>query len=91
MLQQGARIAKNLAIDDRIFVPASMLDVDDVPSAFVETWVQEVAARSVRIVFRGEDHWIASSRCQRDIGLLIICIVSYMTMPLVTTPPGLFI
>lgn len=67
-------MAKNLAVNDRVFVPATMLDVDDVPSAFVETEVLEIAARSVRISFRGEKHWIASSRCQRNVGVLIVCI-----------------
>lgn len=79
-------MAHNLAVNDRIFVPASMLDAGDVPSAFVETRVQEVAARSVRIVFRDEDHWIASSRCQRNIGLLIICIGDLETEPTLLDP-----
>lgn len=56
-----------------------MLDVDDVPSAFIKTDVLEVGARSVRIHFRGEDHWIASSRCQRNVGLLVICIGDWAT------------
>lgn len=67
-------MAKNLVVGDRIFVPASMLDADDMPSAFVETVVQEAVDRSVRISFRNDDHWIASSKCQRNISLLIICI-----------------
>ncbi len=39
-----------------------------------KAFVQEVAERSIRISFRNEDHWIAVSKCQRNIGLLIICI-----------------
>jgi len=79
-------MASNLAVDDRIFVPASMLEADDVPSALIETRVLEVGARSVRITFRGEDHWIASSRCQRNIGLLVICIGDLETEPTLLDP-----
>jgi len=79
-------MAQNLVVGDRIFVPASMLDVDDVPSAFVETQVQEVVARRVRIMFRDEDHLVASSRCQRNIGLLIICIGDLETEPTLLDP-----
>lgn len=67
-------MATNLVVDDRIFVPASMLDAADVPSAFIKSRVLEVADRSIRLSFRGQDHWIASSKCQRNIGLIIICI-----------------
>lgn len=79
-------MANNLVVGDRIFVPASMLDVDDLPSSFVEANVEEVGGRSVRISFRGEDHWIASSRCQRNIGLLIICIGDLETEPTLLDP-----
>lgn len=72
-------MAKHLVVGEQIFVPASMLDADDVPSAFFRTEVLEVNARSVRIHFRGADHWIASSRCQRNVGLLIICIGDWAT------------
>lgn len=79
-------MARNLAVDDRIFVPASMLDADDVPSAFVATRVEEIAGRSVRILFRGEDHWISNAKCQRNIGLLIICIGDLETEPTLLDP-----
>lgn len=79
-------MANNLAINDRIFVPASMLGADDLPSAFIKTDVLEVAARSVRIKFRDQDHWIASSKCQRNIGLLIICIGDLETEPTLLDP-----
>jgi hypothetical protein len=79
-------MAKNLAVNDRIFVPASMLNLDDVPSAFIETEVVEVIGRKVRINFRETDHRIASSKCQRNIGLLIICIGDLETEPTLLDP-----
>jgi hypothetical protein len=83
---KGGSMATNLELDERIFVPSSLLDVDDVPSAFVEARVAEVAGRSVRITFRGTDHWIASSKCQRNIGLLIFCIGDLETEPTLLDP-----
>lgn len=79
-------MAKNLVIDDRIFVPVSMLGIDDLPSAFFETRVLEVAARNVKITFRNVEHWIATSKCQRNIGLLIICIGDLETEPTLLDP-----
>jgi hypothetical protein len=67
-------MAHNLAVGERVFVPASRLAIGDTVSAFINEPVLEVADRSVRINFRGEDHWVANSLCQRNIGLLIICI-----------------
>lgn len=79
-------MAINLSQNERIFVPSSLLGVDDVPSAFIETQVEEVAHRSVRITFRGLEHWIASSKCQRNIGLLVICIGDLETEPTLLDP-----
>jgi hypothetical protein len=67
-------MANNLIVGERVFLPASRLGVGDTASAFVNEPVLEVADRSVRINFRSEDYWIANSLCQRNIGLLIICI-----------------
>ncbi|ABQ70412.1 hypothetical protein Swit_4069 [Rhizorhabdus wittichii RW1] len=72
-------MAKNLAVGEMIYVPAALVDVEDLPSAFLRTAVEDVAGRKVRITFRGADHWIASSRCQRNVGLLIICISDWAT------------
>ncbi|ARR52635.1 hypothetical protein HY78_03825 [Rhizorhabdus wittichii DC-6] len=72
-------MAKNLAVGEMIYVPAALVDVEDLPSAFLRTAVEDVAGRKVRITFRGADHWIASSRCQRNVGLLIICIGDWAT------------
>lgn len=54
-------MANNLIVGERVFLPASRLGVGDTISAFVSEPVLEVADRSVRINFRGEDYWIANS------------------------------
>jgi hypothetical protein len=64
-----------LRVGEEVFIPSSLLDeVPEQPSAFLRRPVMEVAARTVRVEVGGASHWVASSKCQRNIGLLIFCI-----------------
>lgn len=64
-----------LQVGEEVFIPASLLEgAPEQPSAFVRRPVLEVANRTVRVEVAGEAHWVASSKCQRNIGLLIFCI-----------------
>lgn len=69
-------MANGLAIGEQIFVPVSLLEGvgADQPSAFIRQSVRELRDRSVRIEFAGVSHWVASSKCQRNIGLLVIAV-----------------
>lgn len=68
-------MARNLALGEQVFVPAWVFDnATDVPSAFVRSPIFEIRKRSVRVEHRGVSEWIASSKCQRSIGLLVVCI-----------------
>ena len=65
-------MAIGLQVGEDVFVPVSLMDnVGEQPSAFLRRPVLEVADRSVRVDVGGEAHWVASSKCQRNIGLLI--------------------
>jgi hypothetical protein len=66
-------VARNLQVGDPVFVPAKLLDqVGDQPSAFFRTNVQEVVGLRARVDVGAASEWVASSKCQRNIGLLII-------------------
>jgi len=69
-------MAKNLQVDETIFVPVSKLKANILaPSSFVERHVLEVVARKVRIdVEDNTTELIASSFCHRNIGILIFSI-----------------
>ena len=49
-------------------------NVAEQPSAFIRRPVLEIRDRSVRIEVGGESYWVASSKCQRNIGLLIFAV-----------------
>lgn len=68
----GVGVATELQIGEQVFVPVSLLeDIGNRPSAFHRTPVLEVGGKSVRVEVGGASHWVASSKCQRNIGLLI--------------------
>lgn len=65
-------MAKNLQVNERVFVPLSMLDnPPDRPSAFLETTVTNVVGRSVDVAVGAGVQRVSASRCQRNIGLLV--------------------
>lgn len=65
-------MARNLHIGDQVFVPVSLLETaGDQPSAFYRTTVQEADGRSVRVGVGAGSTWVASSKCQRNIGLIV--------------------
>lgn len=73
-------MARKLVVNEPVFVPTSALEnALDGPSAFVRTRILEINNRSVRIENQGESQWVASSKCQRNIGLLIFCIGDLQT------------
>lgn len=68
-------MAAGLKIGDRVFVPTSLLEgFEPGASAFVRERVRELRDRSIRIEVSGNSFWVASSKCQRNIGLLIFAI-----------------
>ena len=68
-------MAKNLVLGEQVFVPASVFDnAADWPSAFVPCQVLDLEDRSVRVEHRDVSKWVATSKCQRTIGLLIFCV-----------------
>jgi hypothetical protein len=68
-------MATGLVVGEQVFVPVSLLEnVAAQPSAFIRRPVSEVRDRSVRIEVAGDSHWVASSKCQRNIGLLIFAV-----------------
>lgn len=73
-------MAVGLRLGERVFVPVSLLEnIGDQPSAFLHREILELTARSVRVEVAGASHWVASSRCQRNIGLLIFSIGDLLT------------
>lgn len=73
-LSVGVRMANNLQIGERVFVPVSKLKANiQSPSSFVEKEVLAIEARSIRVdVGGGETELIASSLCHRNIGILLL-------------------
>ncbi|HEY7959682.1 MAG TPA: hypothetical protein VID20_06440, partial [Sphingomicrobium sp.] len=68
-------MASNLLVGEQVFVPAWVFEhAADLPSAFVRSPVLELEDRSARVEHRGVSEWIATSKCHRNIGLLIFCI-----------------
>lgn len=69
-------MAKGLQIDEKIFVPTSILEKEvQSPSAFYQTRVLELEDRSARVdVGGGETELVATSKCQRNIGIGIIAV-----------------
>ncbi len=69
-------MATNLRSDDTIYVPVSKLKAEiQSPSSLVERNVLEVVGRKVRVdVGNGETELIASSKCHRNIGIMILAI-----------------
>lgn len=69
-------MAKGLQVDERVFVPTSILEKDvQSPSAFYETRVLALEGRSARVdVGGGETELVATSKCQRNIGIGIIAV-----------------
>jgi hypothetical protein len=73
-------VAAALQIGEQVFVPVRLLkDAPEQPSAFLRRPVMAVVGRKVRIDVGETSHWIASSKCQRNIGLLIFSIVDLDT------------
>lgn len=65
-------MAIGLEVGEQVFVPVSLLEIAaEQPSAFIRRPVLQVRERSVRIEVAEESYWVASSKCQRNIGLLI--------------------
>src|SRR5690242_8993954 len=65
-------MAKNLHVGDTVFVPTTLLaGIGDQASAFYKTNVHQIQGRSVRVGVGANFQWVASSKCQRNIGLLI--------------------
>ena len=65
-------MATGLQVGEHVFVPVSILEhAGDRPSAFHRAEVLEVGGRSVRVAVGANSEWVASSKCQRNIGLLI--------------------
>lgn len=68
-------MAAGLQVGETVFVPVSILDADvSSPSAFYRTRVQHVANKSVEVDVPGGTEWVASSKCQRNIGVCIIAV-----------------
>jgi hypothetical protein len=66
-------VARNLHLGDEVFVPTSLLQgAGDQQSAFYRTTVQEIFGRRARVNVGANSEWVASSKCQRNIGLLVI-------------------
>ncbi|MGB3845797.1 MAG: hypothetical protein WA940_08005 [Sphingopyxis sp.] len=69
-------MATGLQVDERVFVPISTLEKDvQSPSAFFQTRVLALEGRSARIdVGGGDTELVATSKCQRNIGIGIFAI-----------------
>lgn len=62
--------------NEQVFVPTSILEKDvSSPSAFYRTRVLELQNRSAKVDVGGnETEWVATSKCQRNIGIAIIAV-----------------
>lgn len=69
-------MAVGLVVDERVFVPISILEKRvQSPSAFHQTKVLALEGRSARVdVGGGETELVATSKCQRNIGIGIIAV-----------------
>lgn len=74
-------MAAALQVNERVFVPTSLLEKDvQSPSAFYETRVLELEDRSAKVdVGGGDTEWVAVTKCQRNIGIVIIAIGDFET------------
>ncbi|UPH70216.1 hypothetical protein LGT41_0010400 [Abyssibius alkaniclasticus] len=83
-------MAKNLHIDERVFVPVSKIKANvQSPSSFVEKRVLAVEGRSVRVdVGNAETELVASSLCHRNIGVLMLNIGDLETETTLLDPLG---
>tara|TARA_R110000850_G_scaffold150168_3_gene272654 strand:- start:655 stop:1395 length:741 start_codon:yes stop_codon:yes gene_type:complete len=69
-------MATGLQVDERVFVPTSTLDKEvQSPSAFFQTRVLAIEGRSARVdVGGGDTELVATSKCQRNIGIGIFAV-----------------
>ncbi|WP_122588265.1 hypothetical protein [Pseudomonas viridiflava] len=70
-------MARNFAVGDTVFVPASRLpDMGDIPSVFWKTEVAAVNERSIKVSLRNGDFsdWIGASACHKNIGILLFTV-----------------
>jgi hypothetical protein len=69
-------MATALRVNERVFIPLSALEKQiSSPSAFYQATILEIANRSVRVdVGEGETEWVATTKCQRNIGVVIFAI-----------------
>jgi hypothetical protein len=81
-------MASGLKIDDCVFVPTSVLTKDvQSPSAFYKTKVLDIENRSVRVdVGGGESELVATSKCQRNIGIGIFAVGDLQSEPTLIDP-----
>lgn len=75
-------MAKNLQVDETVYVPCSrVVGLDSTGVALYRTKVAEVRERSVRIRMRGggESEWIGSAVVHREVGILVVNIGDFET------------
>jgi hypothetical protein len=70
-------VAKNLIVNDEIFVPVSKLPgLEGHDSALYRTRVAEVKKRQIKVQLpnNGMSDWIGSGNCQRNVGIMILSV-----------------
>lgn len=69
-------MATGLLVDDSVFVPTSILEKEvQSPSAFYQTKILSLEGRSARVdVGNGDTELVATSKCQRNIGIGIFAV-----------------